>query len=210
MAAARCVQRLQAIEALGFAGVAGEFAEAGDAVDIAANAVLARELLCGGKHLSQDGAGAEQANAQRRIGQDAVEAVHAAQQVGLNDRRQRGLRVVLVHHHDVVELVALLDHHAFHAVRQDHGEFAGEGRVPGAAVGHGGGGDEAGAVLVLQALAAQGGAASSGAKQEAAAALVTGRPDQIADALKAEHRVVDVHRQHRQAVHAVRRGRGDP
>jgi hypothetical protein len=41
-----------------------------------------------------------------------------------------------------------------------------------------------------------------GAQQEAARALVGGGPDQVAHALEAEHRVVDVERQHRQAVHA--------
>ena len=49
-----------------------------------------------------------------------------------------------------------------------------------------------------------------GADQEAAGALVGRGPDQVADALEAEHRVVDVERQHRQAVRRVRRRRRRP
>ena len=48
------------------------------------------------------------------------------------------------------------------------------------------------------------------AEQEAARARVGRRPDQVAHALEAEHRVVDVERQHRQAVRRVAGGRGDP
>ena len=52
------------------------------------------------------------------------------------------------------------------------------------------------AVLVLQALAGQRGAPGGGAEQEAARLDVAGRPDEVADALEAEHRVVDVERHH--------------
>ena len=68
----------------------------------------------------------------------------------------------------------------------------------------------AGAVLVLQALAAQRGAARGGAQQEAATALVSRRPDRIAYALKTKHAVVNIKRQHGQAVHAVAGGRSRP
>ena len=53
------------------------------------------------------------------------------------------------------------------------------------------------AVLVLQALAVERGAAGGAAHQEAARAHVARRPGEVADALKAEHRVVDVERDHR-------------
>ena len=65
-------------------------------------------------------------------------------------------------------------------------------------------------VLVLQAFAAQRRAAGRGADQEAARTLVGGGPDEVAHALEAEHRVVDVERQHRQAVRAVAGGRRRP
>jgi hypothetical protein len=52
------------------------------------------------------------------------------------------------------------------------------------------------AVLVLQAFAVQRGAAGGAAEQEAARAHVAGGPDEVADALEAEHRVEDVERDH--------------
>ena len=61
------------------------------------------------------------------------------------------------------------------------------------------------AVLVLQALAVERRAAGGAAEQEAARAHVARRPDEIADALEAEHRVVDVERDHRHVVVRVRR-----
>ena len=76
------------------------------------------------------------------------------------------------------------------------------------------------AVLVLQPLAVERRAAGGGAQQEAAAARVAERPDLVADALEAEHRVEDVERDHRLAVGGVggagggegghRAGLGDP
>ena len=92
----------------------------------------------------------------------------------------------------------------------DHHHLVGEGRVVGDAVRDGAGDDVAVAVLVLQALAVQRGAPGGAAEQEAARADVAGQPGQVADALEAEHRVVDVERDHRHVVRAVRGGRGDP
>ena len=68
----------------------------------------------------------------------------------------------------------------------------------------------AGAVLMLQAFAGERGAPGGGADQEAARARIGRRPDQVADALKAEHRVEGIERQHRRAVRAVTGGGGDP
>ena len=53
------------------------------------------------------------------------------------------------------------------------------------------------AVLVLQALAVERGPPGGAAEQEAAGPRVAGRPGQVADPLEAEHRVVDVERDHR-------------
>src|SRR5204862_8192112 len=90
------------------------------------------------------------------------------------------------------------------------GELPGGRRIPGAAVRHRRGDEVARAVLVLQALAAERRAAGGRADQEAACALVGGGPDQVADTLEAEHRVVDVERQHRQTVRRLRRRRRRP
>ena len=64
--------------------------------------------------------------------------------------------------------------------------------------------------FLLQPFTSERSAARSGANQETAGALVGRRPDQVAHALEPEHRVVDVERQHRHAVHAVRRGGHHP
>ena len=64
----------------------------------------------------------------------------------------------------------------------------------------------AAAVLVLQAFTTQRGAPGCGTEQETARALVGGGPDLIPHALEAEHRVVDIERQHGQAMHAVAGG----
>ena len=55
---------------------------------------------------------------------------------------------------------------------------------------------------MLQAFAVERGAAGRAAEHEALGPRVGGGPDQVADPLEAEHRVVDEHRDH---VHAVRR-----
>ena len=65
------------------------------------------------------------------------------------------------------------------------------------------------AVLVLQAFAVQRRPSGGAAEQEARAAHVGGGPDQVADPLEAEHRVVDVERNRVDAVGRVRRAGGD-
>ena len=91
----------------------------------------------------------------------------------------------------------------------DHREFVGVGRVVGDAIGDGRGENVAVAVLVLQALAVEGRAARRAADQEAARAHVARRPGEVADALEAEHRIVDVERDHRHVGRRVGRARGD-
>ena len=140
----------------------------------------------------------------------AVIPVAATQHVGMHVYRQARLRVVLVHQRDVIEHVLLLDHHLADARIDDDGHLSGERRVVGLAIGDGRGDQVTGAVLVLQAFASERGAPRGRAKQEAARALVGGRPDLVAHTLEAEHRVVDVERQHCQAMHAVAGGCGRP
>src|SRR5690606_13254585 len=78
------------------------------------------------------------------------------------------------------------------------------------AVGDGAGDELAVAVFVLQAFAVQGGAPGSAPQQEAARLHVAGRPGQVAHALQAEHRVVDVERDHHPVVGRVGGRRSDP
>ena len=63
-------------------------------------------------------------------------------------------------------------------------------------------------VGVLETLAGERRPAGGGADQEAARQLVGHRPDRVAGALEAEHRVEDVERDHRLAVRGVRRPGG--
>jgi len=62
---------------------------------------------------------------------------------------------------------------------------------------------------VLQTLAGQRCPTSGGAHQEAPRELVRHRPDRITGALEPEHRIEDVERDHRLAMHGVRRSGGD-
>ena len=122
----------------------------------------------------------------------------------------RRMRVVLVHHREVVIHVLLLGVHPPQAVLHDHRDLVAEGRIVRDAIGDRRRIDVRMAVLVLQAFAVQRGAPRGTAQQEAARAHVARRPREIADALEAEHRVEDVERDHRHAMRRIRRRRGDP
>ena len=139
-----------------------------------------------------------------------LELVHPLDDVGLDTRRHFGVLVVLVHHRQVVINVFLLDIHAAQAVLHHHRQFVLEGRVIRDAVRDGSVVHVRVAVFVLQAFAVQRGAASGAAQQEAARAHVARGPAQIADTLDAEHRVVDVERNHRHAMRGIRRCGRDP
>ena len=65
------------------------------------------------------------------------------------------------------------------------------------------------AVLVLQTLAVEGGAAGRAADQEAARPHVARGPGEVADALEAEHRIVDVEGDHRHVGGRIGRARSD-
>ena len=123
---------------------------------------------------------------------------------------QAGHRVVFVEQREVVVDVVLLLDHALEAVMHDHADFVGEGRVVAHAVGDGVGHDVAVAVLMLQALAVERRASRGAAQQEAPGLHVARGPAQVAHALKAEHRIVDVERHHDPVAGAVRGGRRDP
>ena len=98
--------------------------------------------------------------------------------------------------------------HPVEAVLHDVGDLVGERRVVVHDGGVGQGEQRRVPVGVLQTLAGQRRTAGRGADQEAAGQLVGHRPDRVAGALEAEHRVEDVERDHRLAVRGVRRARG--
>ena len=64
------------------------------------------------------------------------------------------------------------------------------------------------AVAVLEAFALQRGASRGGAQQESAGAHVARGPEQVPEAMEAEHRVVDEERDHRLAPGRIRGARG--
>src|SRR5512135_2876290 len=202
--------RMQCVPALAIDTVAAQLVEAGHAPDVGSDAEILLQQLGGCDHFAQDGTAAEQLHFRFRLGIAGAELVHALDDAFLGALRHGRMGVVLVHHREVIEHVFLLVVHALHAVLYDHRQLVGEGRVVGDAVGDGGGNQVAVAVLVLQAFAVQRGAAGGAADQEAARAQVARRPGQVADTLEAEHRVVDVERDHRHAVVGVSRCRSDP
>src|SRR5690606_38939231 len=89
-------------------------------------------------------------------------------------------------------------------------QFIGIGRVIADAVRHGAGENMAVAILVLQALAVECRASGRSTEQEALSLAVAGGPRQVANALEAEHGVIDIERDHRDVVHRITGARRDP
>ena len=136
-------------------------------------------------------------------------AVHAFQNAVLDVAGHGRHGVRLVHQRDVVEDAFAVFVHAANAVLDDDGDFVRERRIVGAKIRDGQREDVAVAVLVLQAFAGERGAAGGAAEQEAAHAHVGSGPDEIGDALEAEHRVVDEKRNGVDAVGGVSGAGGD-
>ena len=137
---------------------------------------------------------------------DALEQALHVEALGLLDVGDR-----LVVHREVVDDVAdvvpavVVAVHVLQALAHDVGDLV---RVRRVVVLHGrvrGRQDGGVTVHVLGALAGEGGAPGGGADHEAARELVACGPDVVRGPLEAEHRVEDVHRDHRLAVRGVRR-----
>src|SRR5271166_4211230 len=205
--------RVEHVPALHLQALATQFGEAWHAPDIGGDAEIGVQQFGRRYHLAQDRATAEQlyplvagarARFQRtRFQPTGLKQVHSLQDAGLRALRQCRVLVVLVHQGDVEVDVLLIAIHAAQAVLHDHRHFIGKCRIIGDAVGHSGRQDVAVPVLVLQPLAVQRGAPGGAAEQETARAHVTGRPEQVADPLEPEHRIVDVEWDHRDVVGAV-------
>src|SRR5579872_2460665 len=97
------------------------------------------------------------------------------------------MRIVLVHHGYVVELVPLLLQHTPHAIIENDREFVGESRVISSAVRYRRCHHVTRSILMLQSLAAESSATGCGTEQEPACALISRCPDKISHALKTEH-----------------------
>ncbi len=101
----------------------------------------------------------------------------------------------LVGHGQVIENRFLIHVHALDAILNDDGNFISECRIVGQQVRNGQREHVAVAVLMLQAFAGQRGSSRRSADEESAAAHVRRSPDQIPDALEAEHRVINKERE---------------
>mmetsp|Transcript_14414 Transcript_14414/g.43118 ORF Transcript_14414/g.43118 Transcript_14414/m.43118 type:complete len:959 (+) Transcript_14414:868-3744(+) len=188
-----------------------QLADVGRAPDLAADVILGEHLL---RHhgLPHDGAGADEPHLVLLARLGVLELVEALQQVLLEARvrGRRGHGEVLVVDRDVVDHVLVLAPHLVDAVLDDVRALERERRVP---RDHGRvrERDEVGVtVLMLQTLAVERRAAGRGAEEEATGARVGGLPDEVADALEAEHGVVDEEGQHGAALRGIRGAGGDP
>ncbi len=201
---------MQQIPALGGVAVAVELLIAGDAPDVGSHVVLTGEDLLGLERLVQDGAAAEQVRARLpRLRLGRAEPVHPFQDA-LTDPLGHGRRLVLlVHERDVVEDALAFPVHPPDAVLDDHRDLVSEGRVVGNQIRHGHRQQVAVPVLMLQPFARQRRAARGAAEQEPARPRIGGRPDEVADPLHAEHRVVDEERNDVDAVGRVGGARRD-
>jgi hypothetical protein len=200
--------------------VAVQLRVAGHAPDVGGDVVLLEHLLRG-DHLVEDRAAAEELRPELRLAVGRrLQPVHPLQDPLARPLGHRRHGVLLVHHGQVVEDALLLAIHPADAVLDDHRQLVGVRRVV----------RDAGrvrqrvhvalAVLVLQPLPRQRRPAGGGAEQEAADARVGAGPDQVGDALEAEHRVEDEERDRVDAVGRVggagrderrhRAGLGDP
>ena len=208
---ARLGERVQHVPALDLDPVAAQLGERGHAPDVG---VRRRSRTPAARPRPAPRAGSSPTRAAAPAASRTVEAPRAAGTCRAGSPRAApsgiaGWSVVLVHQRDVVEDVLLLDDHPPQAVLDDHRDLVGERRVVGATVGDDREQHVAVAVLVLQPLAVERRPPGGAAEQEAARAAVAGRPHEVADPLVAEHRVVDVERDHLHAVGAVRGPGGD-
>ena len=203
--------RMQHIPALCIQAIASQLVEAGDAPDIGGDAIIFFQHFRAGNHFAQDRAAAQQLHARLSLRRFTfAQQIHAAQNTLLRALGHGRVRVVLVHHRDVIEHVFLFLIHAAHTILNDHRQLIGKSRVVRYAVGHGARHDVTVAVFMLQAFAIERRAPGGAAQQKAARAHVPGSPRQITDTLKAEHRVEDVKRDHHLPVIAVGSGRCYP
>ena len=211
MRLARLVGRMKQVPALDRHRLAGKFREARAAPHIRRDAEVLSQQIGGRNHLPQDRAAAEELHPRRLLRPlPFPEQVHALQDAFLSTLRHRRMLVVLVHHRQVVEDVLLLGIHPAQAVLDDDGDLVREGRVIGDAVRDRGREQVAVPILVLQALAVERGAPRRAADQEAPRPQIARRPGEVADPLEAEHRVVDVERDHRRVRRRIRRRGRDP
>src|SRR5699024_6573379 len=207
---ARSFQRVQHVPAFTILTITRQLGEGGHAINVRTYAVIFRQDLCRFTDVTQDRTGAQQLNFTFATF-NGFEFVDNFTDTFLSTFRIGWRGMVFVQRGDVVVNVLLfLTVHTLQTVMHDDSNFVRVSRVVRDTVRDSQRLNMAMTIFVLQTFAVQGGTTGSTANQEATRLLVASRPAQIADTLEAEHRVIDVERNHRQIVGAVRGRRCQP
>src|SRR5208282_2799645 len=115
----------------------------------------------------------------------------------------------LVGYREVIEDGFAVDVHALDAVLNDDGDLIGERGIISQQIRHWKSEHVAVSILMLQAFARQRRSSRRASDQEATAAHVTRGPNQVADALQSEHRVINEERNRVDAVIGIGGAGGD-
>src|SRR5262249_46393965 len=111
--------------------------------------------------------------------------------------------IILVVERQVIENVLALLVHPPHSVADDDCDFVSKSRVIGDEIRDGAHNQVAVAILMLEAFPIESSSAGGGAEEKSLGHNVAGQPHQIADALVAEHRVINIERDEMHTVCGV-------
>ena len=204
-----CIGRMQQVVAFAVLAITRQFVKARATPDVGCNAPVFFQQLLRCNALAQNRARAQQLYARGQF--DAFLAqVHAFDDLIFGAGFQTRHGIVFIEQREVVKDVVLALHHALESMLQDDAHLVRKGRVIADAVGNRAGQDVAVPVFMLQTLAVERGAPRRAAQQKATGLHVTGGPGQVAHALKAKHRVIDIERQHDAITGAVAGSCGNP
>src|SRR5712672_1872987 len=201
---------MQAIRALCFYSVGVQSFVAGDAPHVGGYSVFLSENILRLQCFAEDGAAAEELRLQLGLFVFAgAEFVHAPENAVFHIARHGWHGVRLVHQSDVVKNVFAVLVHAANAILNDDRDFVSERGIVGEQIGNGQREDMAVAILMLQAFAGKRGASGGATEEEASRPHIGSGPDEVGDALKAEHRIINEEWNGVDAVGGVSGARGD-
>src|SRR4030095_2871879 len=136
--------------------VAGKLGEARATPEVGLHVPVALQKIGSGDHFTKDRAGTQQLDARPlRFLVTGAEQVHAFDDVGRGAFGHRRLRVILVHHRQVVITAVLLGDHPAQPVLDDDGDLVAERRIVRNAIGYRRRDHVRVAILVLQSFAVQ-------------------------------------------------------
>ena len=194
---------MQHVPAPGSQRVVAQQLVTGRAPDIRRHAEALPQDFLGPQRLANDRAAAQEVGLQRFLFRATSEPVKPFQDSLRHPLLGHGRHlVVLVVKREVVEHVLALGIHAPQAVSDDHRQLVGERRVVSQQRRDCARQNQAVAVLMLKALTVERGAPRGGTAQKALRPHIARQPHQVANALEAEHRVIDIEGDH---LHAMRR-----